>query len=76
MFDVITENKSGVGVVRLNREHRYNSLTPHFLKSVKRGVESFALDHSVKLIYLTPPKGIHFSNGTDFRTLLHYKAEG
>jgi len=34
------------------------------------------LDHSVKLIYLTTPEGKHFSNGTDFKTLLHYKAEG
>ena len=34
------------------------------------------LDHSVKLIYLTTAEGKHFSNGTDFKTLLHMKAEG
>ena len=33
-------------------------------------------DHSVKLIYLSTPEGKHFCNGTDFRTLLHHKADG
>jgi enoyl-CoA hydratase/carnithine racemase len=32
------------------------------------------LDHGVKLIYLTTGEGQHFSNGTDFRTMMHYKA--
>jgi len=76
MLDIQGSLRGGVGVVRLNREHRNNILTPHFTKQVARGVESMSLDHSVKLIYLTTPEGQHFSNGTDFRTMLHYKAEG
>ena len=34
------------------------------------------LDHTVKVVYLTADEGRHFSNGTDFRTMLHYTAEG
>jgi enoyl-CoA hydratase/carnithine racemase len=34
------------------------------------------LDHSVKLIYLTTTEGQHFSNGTDFRTMMHLQAQG
>lgn len=76
MLDIQGRLRSGVGIVRLNREHRYNTLTPNFAKQIARGVESMYLDHTVKLIYLTTPEGQHFSNGTDFRTMLHYKAEG
>jgi enoyl-CoA hydratase/carnithine racemase len=65
-----------MGVLRLNREHRMNTLTPNFIKQIKRGVETMNLDHSVKLIYLAPAEGKHFSNGTDFRTIMHYQANG
>ena len=58
----------------MNREHRYNTLTPNFVKQVKRGVETMYMNHGCKLIYLTTDKGQHFSNGTDFRTIMHYKA--
>jgi len=33
------------------------------------------MDHSVHLIYLSSAKGDHFCHGTDFRTMMHYKAE-
>jgi enoyl-CoA hydratase/carnithine racemase len=49
-------------------------LTPNYITQVKRGVESMYIDHSVELIYLTTAKAEHFSNGTDFRTIMHYKA--
>ena len=75
MLDVQGIIRGPVGVVRLNREHRHNMLTPNFIKQIKRGVESFNLDHSIKLIYLTATQGQNFSNGTDFRTLMHYRAE-
>ena len=32
------------------------------------------IDHGVELIYLATANGKTFSNGTDFRTLMHYKA--
>lgn len=76
MYDVQASLKAGVGIVRLNREHRYNTLTPNFVKQVARGVESMYLDHSVAVIYLTTPNGEHFSNGTDFRTMLHFQTAG
>jgi len=75
MLDVQSKIRGPVGVVRMNREHRNNMLTPNFIHQVKRGVESFELDHSVRVIYLTTVKGQNFSNGTDFRTMMHYKAE-
>ena len=34
------------------------------------------MDDVVKVIYMTGGKGEHFSNGTDFRTILHHKKEG
>jgi enoyl-CoA hydratase/carnithine racemase len=75
MWDVQAHTSNGVGIVRLNREHRNNMLTPKFVNQVRRGVETFYFDHSVKVIYLTTVQGEQFSNGTDFRTMLHYKAE-
>lgn len=72
MADITAKQRGNVGIVRMNREHRHNTLTPNFARQVKRGVESMYLDHSVNLIYLTATEGRHFSNGTDFRTLLHY----
>jgi enoyl-CoA hydratase/carnithine racemase len=57
----------------LNREHRFNTLTPNYLKNISRSLETLNVDECVKVIYLTGNKGEHFSNGTDFRTLLHHK---
>lgn len=65
-----------VGYLKLNREHRYNTLTPNFVKNVQRSLDSLNQEEVVKVIYVTGAKGEHFSNGTDFRTLLHYKKEG
>lgn len=76
MFDIQAKLKSSVGVLRMNREHRFNTLTPGFASQVSRGVETMDMDHTVKLIYLTTAEGKHFSNGTDFRTMLHLRADG
>jgi enoyl-CoA hydratase/carnithine racemase len=51
-------------------------LTPNFIKNIRRSLETLNLDQIVKVIYMTGGKGEQFSNGTDFRTLLHYKKEG
>jgi len=76
MYDIQAKLRSSVGILRMNREHRFNSLTPGFAAQVSRGIETMDLDHTVKLIYLTTAEGKHFSNGTDFRTMLHMKTEG
>lgn len=68
--------KYHVGFLTLNREHRHNMLTPNYLKNIRRSLETLNVDDVVKVIYMTGGKGEHFSNGTDFRTLLHYKKEG
>ncbi len=65
-----------VGILKMNREHRYNTLTSHYIKSLSRGIESLNRDDNVKLIYMSPQNGEHFSNGTDFRTIMHLKKEG
>jgi len=57
----------------LNREHRFNTLTPNYLKNISRSLATLNVDECVKVIYLTGHLGHHFSNGTDFRTLLHHK---
>ncbi len=57
----------------MNREHRHNSLTPNYIKNIGRSLDTLNEDEVVKIIYMTGGKGEHFSNGTDFRTLLHYK---
>mgnify|MGYP002396387885 CR=1 FL=1 len=73
MFDIQARLRNSVGIVRMNKEHRFNTLTPNFVSQVARGVETMELDHTVALIYLTTVEGQHFSNGTDFRTVLHYQ---
>ena len=69
MKDITGRIMGNVGILRLNKEHRYNVLSPTFAKQISRGVRSLNMDHSVRLIYLTTANGEHFSMGTDFRTL-------
>lgn len=75
MKDIQADVINSVGVVRMNREFRKNLLTPNFIRQIARGVETMSMDHSVEVIYLAPAEGKTFSNGTDFRTIMHYKAE-
>jgi enoyl-CoA hydratase/carnithine racemase len=72
-LDTQASIKHHVGFLRLNREHRHNSLTPNYIKNIGRSLDTLNEDEVVKIIYMTGGKGEHFSNGTDFRTLLHYK---
>jgi enoyl-CoA hydratase/carnithine racemase len=67
--------RQNVGILKMNREHRYNTLTPNYIKGLRRGIESLNIDDNVLSIYIAPEKGEHFCNGTDFRTLVHYKNE-
>lgn len=64
-----------MGILKMNREHRYNTLTPNYVKELKRAVDTMDIDDNIKMIYMVPQKGEHFSNGTDFRTILHYKEQ-
>ena len=65
-----------MGIVKFNKEHRYNTLTPTHLEQVRRGVESAYVDSQNKMIYVTTANGEHWSNGTDFRTMMHWVKEG
>ena len=64
-----------MGFLKLNREHRYNTLTPNYIKNIRRSLETLNNDEIVKLIYMSGAQGEHFSNGTDFRTIMHYKKQ-
>lgn len=65
-----------MGYLKLNREHRYNTLTSNYIKNIRRSLETLNIDEVVKVILMTSANGEHFCNGTDFRTILHHKKEG
>ena len=75
MLDVYAETDGHLGIVWLNREHRFNMLTPSYMREMRRGVESMNVDHICNVIYMAPRKDQHFSIGTDFRTIAHMKKE-
>ena len=60
----------------MNKEHRFNTLSPSFAHEVSRGIGSFYEDRMTRAIYVSSTQGKHWSNGTDFRTMLHMKKEG
>jgi enoyl-CoA hydratase/carnithine racemase len=59
----------------MNKEHRYNMLTPGFINELRRGVETHNIDNDRDVIYMAPRQGEHFSIGTDFRMISHMKKE-
>ena len=59
----------------MNKEHRYNMLTPNFIHEVNRGVESMNLDQQARVIYLASQKHEVWSHGTDFKTIRHMRRE-
>jgi enoyl-CoA hydratase/carnithine racemase len=73
MLDIWGFSKGNVGIVKTNKEHRRNLLTPRFVKQVYRGVTSMYIDDQIQVVFLSSAKGEHFSAGTDFKTILHYK---
>ena len=75
MLDLYGYRDGNLGVLRMNREHRFNTLTPNMIENVSRGVETMDVDNIVTTIYLGTEKHEHFSNGTDFRTIAHMKKE-
>ena len=64
-----------LGIMFMNKEHRFNTLSPSFISEVSRGVGSLYEDRQAKAIYVSTAKGQHWSNGTDFRTMLSMKNE-
>ena len=73
MDDIKVYSRGGAGLVRMNKEHRFNILTPHLASQVSRGVKSMDMDHTVEVIFLGGRKGQQFTNGTDFKTLLYLR---
>ena len=75
-YDVYTQISGRTGIIFMNKEHRYNTLSPGFCEEVSRGVSSMYEDRLTRATIMMPEKGKHWSNGTDFRTILHMKKEG
>ena len=57
MYDVYGKTDASLGSVFMNREHRYDMLSPNFITEVVRGVETMNIDHMVDCIFLTTAKG-------------------
>ncbi len=64
-----------LGILNLNKEHRFNTLSPSFCHEVGRGIGSLYEDRLTRAIYVQPCQGKQWSNGTDFRTMLAMKKE-
>jgi enoyl-CoA hydratase/carnithine racemase len=65
-----------LGVIKLNKEHNYNILSPNFAAEVTRGIASMEVNQTVSSIIMLPQLGQMFSNGTDFRLLAKMQQEG
>ena len=74
-YDVHGRAEGRLGILNLNKEHRYNVLSPSFAHEVSRGIGSFYEDRLTKAIMVQPDQGKQWSNGTDFRTMLGMKKE-
>ena len=75
-YDVWTKIEGRSGAIFMNKEHKYNTLSPGFCQEVSRGVSSMFEDRQTRAMIMIPENGKHWSNGTDFRTILHMKKEG
>ena len=75
ILNIYGQVDGNLGVLKMNREHRYNSLTPNMIENISRGVETMNIDHIITTIYLSTDKSQHFSGGTDFRTIAFMKKE-
>jgi enoyl-CoA hydratase/carnithine racemase len=75
ILNLYAEMDGPLGVVKINREHRMNTLSPTLVEDITRGVNSVCQDHYSHVIYLGTGKGLHFCNGSDFRTLAHMQRE-
>ena len=75
-YDAHATTSGRLGILNLNKEHRFNTLSPSFAHEVSRGIGSLYEDRLTKAIYVTADQGKHWSNGTDFRTMLAMKKEG
>lgn len=75
MGNLFVEPDKLLGVVKMNREHRYNLLTEGMISDISRGLESQYNNHHAHVIYWTSAKNQHWCNGTDFKTIAHMKKE-
>jgi enoyl-CoA hydratase/carnithine racemase len=75
ILDMYGEIEGNLGILRMNREHRFNQLTPNMIENISRGVETMNIDHIITTIYLGTENHKHFSGGTDFRTIAFMKKE-
>jgi enoyl-CoA hydratase/carnithine racemase len=53
MLNINAKLWTKVGLIYLNKEHKYNMLTPRFNRDVLRHTESFVRDYESKVVYMT-----------------------
>jgi enoyl-CoA hydratase/carnithine racemase len=75
MRNLYGDHDGQLGIVTMNKEHRYNMLTDGMIADITRGLDSMNQNHHAHAIYFSTEKGEHFSNGTDFKTIAHMKKE-
>jgi len=75
MRNLYAQLDGNLGVVKMNKEHRFNTLSEGMIADINRGLDTMNNDHIMHAIYLGTEKGQHFCNGTDFKTIAHMKKE-
>lgn len=72
LYHVIGKRKGTIAVLNLNREHKDNYLSPTMIKELKRFIQSYELDESIRMIYMKSSGEEVFSKGTDFKLMLNH----
>jgi 2-(1,2-epoxy-1,2-dihydrophenyl)acetyl-CoA isomerase len=74
--DVLIERADGIGIVRLNRPDRGNSVTPAVVTELGDTVEALCADDAVRAVVLTGT-GVVFCAGADVQEMYEvYRADG
>jgi len=56
MLSVYGQFDKNLGVIQMNKEHRFNTLTPNMITNIVRGVETMDNDHIATTLYLGSAK--------------------
>lgn len=72
IFHVMGDRKGTIAILNLNREHKDNYLSPTMIKELKRFIQSYELDESIRMIYMKSSREEVFSKGTDFKLMLNH----
>jgi len=57
MRNLYAEHDGNLGVVKMNKEHRFNILSEGMISDINRGLDTMNNDHAMHAIYLGTEKG-------------------